>query len=532
LKKLPYPYAYYVMLCRVTDAGSERFALAYDDFFALSSGGGGPETVGFLWRTQSSRRMLLLRLLFEEVEKDPGLLGELPPAMTVRDVLGAAQVASATAVRALLLHPQVGSWAAYTLRRLHGGAGRSGAAPEWVDFGGMHALGIVAAIRAGVPWRTRIPHRDGKVMLFGLGMALFPGLSADGLVDAEAADGRLTLTADGMSVSVDLHEDSPDTEQWWGLRTMTADGSPPLSVTLDDLDPFRDLADPVPPRRLSDADVALWRELFADAWDLLGRHHPDSAAALASGVVSLVPLPLGDGRETRSASSGEAFGSVMLTQPPDAVTLAVSLVHEFQHIKLGGLMHLTRLTREQSSGYYYAPWRDDPRPIIGFLQGVYAFFGITAFWRRQREVVTGAKVRLADFEYAYARFQTCESLEIIKACDALTDLGHEFVDGLVEQTKSWSDDMLDVAAQDAARVITDHHRAGWRVRHQRPSAYELDTLFDAWCDGGTCASRTCGRKSPRPRPPGGPTAWSGWCVGRSRPRRRGWTSTGRRIPPG
>jgi HEXXH motif-containing protein len=440
--------------------------------------------VGFLWRTQFSRRMLLVRLLFEAVERDPSLLGGLPPATAVREVLSAAQAASPAAVRALLLHPQVGGWAAYTLRRLHGGAGESGAAPEWVDFGGMHVLGVVAAIRAGVPWRTRLAHRDGKVMLFGLGMALLPGLPADRLIDAEAEGGRLTLTADGMSVSMDFHEDSPDTGQWWGLRTMTAGGAPPFAVTLDDLDPFRDLADPVPPRRLSDADAALWRELFADAWSLLCRHHPDSAAAVASGVVSLVPLPLGDGRETRSASSGEAFGSVLLSQPPDAVTLAVSLVHEFQHIKLGGLMHLTQLTRERDGGYYYAPWRDDPRPIAGLLQGVYAFFGIAAFWRRQREAVAGVQARLADFEYAYARIQTCESLDFIRACDALTDLGHRFVDGLIEQTKSWSDDMLDFAAQDAARVVADRHRAGWRIRHQRPSAHEVDTLFDEWRGGG------------------------------------------------
>jgi HEXXH motif-containing protein len=464
----------------MTDTSLERFTIPRAHFLALSSSGGDSESVKFLWRGQSSRRKLLFRLLFEAVEKDPTLLGDLPPATAVRDVLEAAQAASPTAVDDLLLHPQVGGWAAYTLRRLRGGAGESGTAPEWVEFGGMHVLGIVAAMRAGVSWRTRIPHRDGKVMLFGLGMALFPGLSADALVDAETSGGRLTLTAEGVRVNVLAHGDSPDAERWWGLHTMTANGSPQFSVALDDLDPFRDLADPVPPQRLSDAEVAAWRVLFADGWDLLCRHHADSAAAIASGVVSLVPLPLGDGRETRSASSGEAFGSVMLSQPPDAVTLAVSLVHEFQHIKLGGLMHLlAELTQEQGD-FYYAPWRDDPRPIAGLLQGVYAFFGIAAFWRRRRAVVTDVEARLADFEYAYARTQTCEALRIIKACDALTELGHEFVNGLVEQTESWDGDKLDPEAEDAARVVTDHHRAGWRVRHQHPSVHEVDMLFDEW----------------------------------------------------
>ncbi|MBG0564890.1 aKG-HExxH-type peptide beta-hydroxylase [Actinoplanes aureus] len=36
---------------------------------------------------------------------------------------------------------------------------------------------------------------------------------------------------------------------------------------------------------------------------------------------------------------------------------------------------------------YYALWRDDPCPLNGLLQGVYAFVGITDFWwvRRKAE---------------------------------------------------------------------------------------------------------------------------------------------------
>jgi hypothetical protein len=34
---------------------------------------------------------------------------------------------------------------------------------------------------------------------------------------------------------------------------------------------------------------------------------------------------------------------------------------------------------------YYVPWRDDPRPISGLLQGAYAYLGVTGFWRTRRQ---------------------------------------------------------------------------------------------------------------------------------------------------
>ena len=454
--------------------------MAREYFQALSAGGGDPEVVAFLWRTQYTRRKLLIRALFDAVEENPSLLGELPPLKAARAILKEAETSSPTEVDSLILHPHVGGWAAYTLRREHGGTVRHGDNPLWVDFGGIQVLCLVAAMRANLPWQTRLPHRDGRVLMFGLGMAVFPGLSPDQHIDAETAEGRITLRAGGTTVVL---PSETDTAHWWGLRELRADGDVPLSVMLDDLDPFRDLADPVPPSRLSEANVAIWRELFAEAWKLLCEHHRDAAASIAAGVVSLAPLPLGDGRETRSASSGEAFGSIMMSQPPEATTLAVSLVHEFQHIKLGGLMHLMRLTTDEDIPQYYAPWRDDPRPLGGLLQGVYAFFAIAAFWRRHRETVSGVDERLANFEYAYARTQTYEALRIAQACDALTSQGRQFIEGLVAQVEPWFAEELDSQTATAARIVTDHHRTGWRIRHQRMSERELGALVNAWHDG-------------------------------------------------
>ena len=67
--------------------------------------------------------------------------------------------------------------------------------------------------------------------------------------------------------------------------------------------------------------------------------------------------------------------------------MAETLIHEFQHNKLCGLMDMLPLI-EPSGERGYAPWREDPRPMAGLLQGVYAFAGIVHFWDVQRHIET------------------------------------------------------------------------------------------------------------------------------------------------
>ena len=54
----------------------------------------------------------------------------------------------------------------------------------------------------------------------------------------------------------------------------------------------------------------------------------------------------------------------------------MTLTHELQHTKLNAVMYLFELLEPVAGERFYAPWRDDPRPLGGFLQGIYAFFGI------------------------------------------------------------------------------------------------------------------------------------------------------------
>ena len=206
----------------------------------------------------------------------------------------------------------------------------------------------------------------------------------------------------------------------------TAAGQERFAVRLDDVDPYRGLYEPVPPQRLSTAEFEEWRRLLGEAWGLLVAAVPDYAHLLPAGLDSLVPKPRVLFRNP-SASTGEAFGSAVLGCPTDAASLAATIVHEFQHIVLGGVLHLAPLYDNDPRERIYVPWRDDPRPFAGAVQGVYAFFGVSAFWRALAR--SGSTTSMVWFEFAYWRRETWRTLESLRGTTASPMPGGGFSTG-------------------------------------------------------------------------------------------------------
>jgi HEXXH motif-containing protein len=444
----------------------------------LCRGDGSADLTETLWQTEFSRRFLLFHSVVDLLTGRPDLLGPLPPPAASLDLLMAMDASDRASFRDLLMHPQVGSWAAYLLRRAQGLA--ESPAPMWVDAGVLHALAFVGAVRQGRDWATVLPARDGKAMLPGLGMAVFPGRGAWGAVEAETSGRQVTLRrgAREVRVAADGRSRSGDA-RWWPLRRLRAGSGPVLAVTIDDIDPYRDLSDPVPPRRLPEAGRRRWASLLTEAWEILCTQHRAAAEAMAGGVVSLVPLADGGGA-ARSASTGEAFGSVLVSEPGDAVSLAVALVHEFAHIRLGGLLHLLPVTSGGEQETRYAPWRDDPRPLPGLIQGIFAFTNIAAFWRVQAGV---SRSPADEFEFALARRQVEQVLREVAGSDALTEVGERLIDGLTGRVAAWrSTPVAEIPAR-AAELVAAAHRTGWRLRHLSPAKETVDRLVVAWSRG-------------------------------------------------
>ncbi|MEV2269251.1 FxsB family cyclophane-forming radical SAM/SPASM peptide maturase [Nonomuraea africana] len=310
------------------------------------------------------------------------------------------------ALAAVLAHPYVRAWA---VRRLAGTAGEA-------HLGNIAAA---AAIRAGVTATVEVEVREG--------VACLPGL---GVMPTE----RTTIsTADA----------------WEPVRRLTAGG---LSVVLEDTDPYRDCHQWTPAPRLTSEQALAWQELFAGAVEVIGREHPAYLPAMAEGLTTLTPLsPPAHGRDTSSAAR-EAFGAIAATLPADAETLALLLMHEFQHVKLGGVLDLFDLFDARDTRLFYAPWREDPRPLEGLFQGAYAHLAVTDFWRARRDPKGRER-------FARWRDDTAQAIETLLGSGTLTPLGERFVRGMRESAAPWLAEAVPAEARRAAQEERARHRA-------------------------------------------------------------------------
>jgi HEXXH motif-containing protein len=445
-------------------------------FDQLSRGEGGADGVRALRAVERSRRLLLLRWLIDEADKVPGT--PLPSPEAAWDLLSEVETAAPDALNTVLAHPYTGFWAGYATRMLHEHLTPS--QPPWMIIGHLNALAAAAAVRAGLDFALEVPAWQGRVALPTLGLAQLTHPETFSVARVHSEHGVVRVANEHATVTLpaDLTTDSAG---WSGIRTIApGPGEAVLNLRIDDLDPYRGLFEPIAPDRLSTEAFEAWRDMLGRAWHLIVQHLPEFTAALPAGLDSIVPAPAVPFR-LPSASTGEAFGSAVIAEPDDPAPLAAALVHEFHHIRLGGLQHLVRMHDDDRTERLYAPWREDPRPLGGVVHGIYAFFGVTWCWM----AFSGAAPddRLAAFEFAHWRGQTWRTLLAIREDPALTDEGRRFLGGIAERLRPWQDEpVLPEAARWADTLATDHY-AGWRVRHLRPALDPVKELVSAWLAG-------------------------------------------------
>jgi HEXXH motif-containing protein len=441
---------------------------------ALARGSGDESTVALLRDAERSWRFVGLRTFLDAVKGLSDATGPLDPVRDAWALLTKAHRHAPVEVEEVIRQPSVGVWVAHTLRRIR--QHTSDEAPIWVDVGYLHALAAASAIRAGIPARIGLALSDGVATIPGLGCVRLPHT---------ARWQRVELRTDGTTAAVYCSEPQSvvtvgGTDPGWvGLRRLvTTDAGVTLTVTVDDLDPYRNLLRPTPPDPLSTEEFVGWQGILDEAWRILRDTSPARARAIARGLSTMVPLPASERYRPLSASAGEAFGSATISAPDDAAQLAVTLVHEFQHIKLGGLLHLAVLHDDDISRRLYAPWRDDPRPLGGLLQGAYAFHGIADFWRVRRLRVTGREAASAQFEFALWRRQTWRTLQTLRAQPGLTDLGRVVVSGLLDAARRWWSEPVPESILSSAHRAAADHRALWRLYHLRPAPAAVETLAE------------------------------------------------------
>src|SRR6266516_2830035 len=381
-------------------------AMPRDLFDALAAGGGGPEAVRELTAAEHSKHGLLLRGVIDAAQAAGADQARF--ARHGRDVLGAVERRYPHIAARTLSYPSVGAWAVRTLR---GGTGMPGAHPAR-----LAAVAAAAAVRSGVDAEVRVRPDAGVVGLPSLGAAR---------VDAGPGHGAQLCRARRDPLGTRPHRHSlrsaAGRARLAGVHRVRA-GT--LDIGIDDLDPFRMPAVPGLAPRLGADEAGEWTRAIRHGWQLLAADHPAVAAEVAAAISVVVPLSPSAHCQL-SSSSPETFGAIAMSQPADPQTCAVTLSHEVQHLKMCALLDIVRLTLPDDGRRCYAPWRADPRPVAGLLQGAYAYLGVTGFWRTQRRVTDGPGQLRADGEFARWRTGTARVIDTLLSSRRLTATGQQ-----------------------------------------------------------------------------------------------------------
>jgi uncharacterized protein len=442
---------------RPSAATSARRPMAHvlpgGEFDTFAAGYGDRAAMTHLIKAEQSALRALLRLLRERAD-GPG--NEL--FLTGWRLIAELDNDGAPAVNEVLAHPYVRVWAEKCLRAETLSASDGAARPLLAGAAEMSHLASIAAavaIRAGALTELEVPVMAGHLNLPTLGR-LRVGAARIATVAADATGFEVRAPSGKWRVDVGDLDSVPE---WEPVRDLRAGG---VSVRLEDTDPYRDCHQWSAAPRLSAADVVAWQEQFTVAWDLIERDYPNYAPGLAAGLSTIMPLANDvPGREI-SAAARPAFGSVAAALPADGGMLALLLIHEFQHVKLGGVLDLFDLYEVASGQLFHAPWRDDLRPIGPFLQGTYAHLGVADYWRVRRHQLDGEAATVATEQFARWRLLTAEAIETLAGADVLTALGARFVDGMRATIEPWLAEPVPAAAVAAARRWAADRREMWQ----------------------------------------------------------------------
>ncbi|MGW0364075.1 HEXXH motif domain-containing protein [Streptomyces sp. NPDC002990] len=402
------------------------FAVTSHTLRALASTEPSAEGTRLVRDVRRSKRLVLLRGVLDAA---PG--GRSGESADHWALLEEAERHAPGAVRDVLHYPATGVWAEETLRRLHASYGPP---PDLAHLG---ALAVAAALRAGIAFTCTLRPQHGRIFLPTLGL-----LRPDRL-------GPLPLT-----------ERSWDPEDPAALPLHNLPGG---RTALDDLDPYRapGAAHPAPvrpARRLTPKGHKRWDVQWSGALTLLQRYDSTRAQETVQLLRSLVPLA--GACRSSGATLPAAAGSVLArTQAPPA--LAATLVHEVQHGKLTALTDVLTLHTADRTPRYWAPWREDPRPLEGLLHGAYAHLALAGYW--QRAALYGARGAWA--QHARIRAQVAAVLPVIRTQPQLTSAGRQFADAMAEAERAM-DELPPPGDQHAtARRAVEHDRRHWCAAH-------------------------------------------------------------------
>lgn len=423
-------------------------------FTALARGGGGPEGTRWLASVWNSRNRLLLHMLAHTANAS-----DKTTATIVREAyrtLSSLEQRAPRAVDFVVSYPAVSAWLLSTATHVH--QGRISVAQS----ARLATVAAAAAVRAAVTETVDIPTQsrvDGIVRLPSLGTVRLPS----GPVRLMTSPDVMILAAGDKRIEVPrvAPQDRPG---WFGLRRLSVEHEGlRLELLIDGWEPGRMGGTVVVgSHELDQREVARWQAVLAGGWRLLVSYHRAVAIEVAAIHRMLVPLATSTANRASSTPS-DAFGCVAMSLPTDPRTAALILAHEVQHAKLAVLAELFPLVHSTVGQTFYAPWRQDPRPPLALLHGIYAHLAVTAFWRTQRHVERNVSEASLKAEMEFVRWQigTREAALALLDSGLLTPIGTQFVAGILDVLEEWQSDTVAQTARTAARHQAKRHRDRW-----------------------------------------------------------------------
>ncbi|MEQ4718245.1 HEXXH motif domain-containing protein [Nonomuraea sp. B19D2] len=409
--------------------------ISVTSFAGLAAGEGGAQAVAELCAAQESKHRLLVRLLVAEAgaHRHGALVARAYEALSQMEADAPEEVGR------LLRHPALGSWALSTCQG-HAEPGR------------LAAVALALAVRTRTACRLEVPV-GGSLMLPSIGLLSLPGdLPEVAEVTVEPAAGGAELRVGGRTYLVDVSGDRPG---WQVLHRVSV--APGVSMTIDDLDPYRWPGDDAD-GRLTGERRRRWASCLHEAWEILRSRHRTVAGEVAAAVSVLTPV-VARSAEQYSASARVTFGTIALSDPIDGIGMALTLAHELQHAKLDALSAVVELTLPDDGRRFYAPWRPDPRPLFSLLHGAYAHAGVAGFWRRHiQDAEHGPR---AQVEFARWREAAHQATGTLLDSGGLTEPGTQFVATLRDTLGRWRAEPVTPDAAAQARLQSEHHREAW-----------------------------------------------------------------------
>jgi HEXXH motif-containing protein len=449
----------------------------------LAHGDGDASVIRQLREAQHSKHLMLVHMVAEAAKEADHASRAVVAFHAGYELLAAVQAVGPDSVAWLLSLPHIGAWGHDCLARLD-----QGLVPDFAYFAGAAAS---AAVRADVGFDLDLPVSGGRVLLPGLGY--FRDLDEASWVRVTSDGQRLSIGAFTEAARADIvADDAPErvARHWKRSPLIRAVASGQAwEVLLETADPYLDRYTLPMVTELLTADITVWRKRIQDAWALLVEHHGWAAEPVAAGVPVLVPIISRSGTALDSATTPAAFGAIATSLPPDPVIMAETLVHEFHHLKLGAVLDLVRLI-EPCDERVYAPWRPDPRPASGLLQGVYAHLGVARFWDAQRRVEAGPDDAFrAHLMYERWRPTIELSASTLLGTGCLTPEGTRFVRIIRDCGRGLDSGTVPGEAKEIAEEVALDHWLTWQLQHTAADAKQIAELAAAYQRGEPLGNR-------------------------------------------